>query len=158
MKLDLQSYFPGLLLWLSNKVSSSASSLYRENFQITITDWRMLSYFTIYPWSTASKAAELMGLDKAAISRSIAFLMLKGCLESRPLGLRKIEYKVTKSGVKLHNAVFKLAIAREKALLNGFSQHEQQLLISMMQRMLNNLSAVEKVGRNDGLKTRREGL
>jgi DNA-binding MarR family transcriptional regulator len=118
----------------------------------------MLSYFKIYPWSTASKAAELMGLDKAAISRSIAFLLLKGCLESRPLGLRKIEYRVTRSGVKLHNAIFKLAIAREKALLNGFSQREHQLLISMMQRMLNNLNAVEKVGRNDDLKNRREGL
>jgi DNA-binding MarR family transcriptional regulator len=147
MKLNLQSYFPGLLLWLSNKVSSSASSLYREKFKIAITDWRMLSYFMIYPWSTASKAAELMGLDKAAISRSIALLMTKGWLKSRPLGLRKIEYKVTPSGEKLHNALFKLAIAREKALLDGFSEDEQQLLISMMHRMLKNLKAVEKVGR-----------
>jgi DNA-binding MarR family transcriptional regulator len=147
MKLNLQSYFPGLLLWLSKKVSSSASSLYREKFKIAITDWRMLSYFMIYPWSTASKAAELMGLDKAAISRSIALLMTKGWLKSRPLGLRKIEYKVTPSGEKLHNALFKLAIAREKALLDGFSEDEQQLLISMMHRMLKNLKAVEKVGR-----------
>ena len=148
MKLDLQRYFPGLLLWLSNKVSSSASSLYRKKFKIAITDWRMLSYFMIYPWSTASKAAELMGLDKAAISRSIALLTTKGLLKSRPLGLRKIEYKVTPSGEKLHNALFKLAIAREKALLDGFSEDEQQLLISMMHRMLNNLKAVEKVGRD----------
>jgi DNA-binding MarR family transcriptional regulator len=62
--------------------------------------------------------------------------------------LRKIEYKVTPSGEKLHNALFKLAIAREKALLDGFSEDEQQLLISMMHRMLNNLKAVEKVGRD----------
>ena len=148
MKLDLQSYFPGLLLWLSNKVSSSASSLYREKFKIAITDWRMLPYFMIHPWSTASKAAELMGLDKAAISRSIALLMTKGLLKSRPLGLRKIEYKVTPSGEKLHNALFALAIAREKALLEGFSEDERQLLISMMHRMLNNLKSVEKVGRD----------
>ena len=148
MKLDLQSYFPGLLLWLSNKVSSSASSLYREKFQIAVIDWRMLSYFMIYPWSTASKAADLMGLDKASVSRSIGMLMTKGWLKSRPLGLRKIEYKVTPSGAKLHNAVFKLAIAREKALFKGFSEDERQLLIAMMHRMLNNLKAVEKVGRD----------
>ena len=148
MKLDLESYFPGLLLWLSNKVSSSASSLYREKFHIAVTDWRMLSYFMIYPWSTASKAAELMGLDKAAISRSVALLMTKGWLKCRPLGLRKIEYQVTPSGEKLHNALFKLAIAREKALLEGFSEDERKLLISMMHRMLNNLKTVEKVGRD----------
>jgi DNA-binding MarR family transcriptional regulator len=148
MKLDLQSYFPGLLLWLSNKVSSSASSIYREKFQIAVIDWRMLSYFMIYPWSTASKAADLMGLDKASVSRSIGLLMAKGWIKSRPLGLRKIEYKVTRSGAKLHNVVFKLAIAREKALFEGFSEDDRQLLIAMMHRMLKNLKAVEKVGRD----------
>lgn len=147
MQLDLERYLPGLLLWLSNKVSSSASSLYREKFQIAVTDWRMLSYFVIYPWSTASKAAELMGLDKAGISRSIALLTERGWLQSRPCGLRKIEYKVTPSGRKLHNTIFKVAMAREKALLAGFSEEEQSMLISMMQRMLNNLDAVERVGR-----------
>jgi DNA-binding MarR family transcriptional regulator len=147
MKLDLDNYLPGLLLWLSNKVSSSASSLYREKFQIAVTDWRLLSYFLIYPWSTASKAAELMGLDKASISRSIALLVKNGWLTNRPLGLRKIEYKVTPSGVKLHNAVFKVAMAREKALLDGFSEEEKALVISMMHRMLNNLKVLEKVGR-----------
>ncbi len=149
MKLDLNNYLPGLLLWLSNKVSSNASSLYREKFQIGVTDWRLMAYFMIYPWSTASKAAELMGLDKASISRSIALLIKNGWLTSRPLGLRKIEYKVTSSGVRLHNAVFKVAMAREKALLNGFSQEEKALLTSMMHRMLNNLKLLEKVGRED---------
>jgi DNA-binding MarR family transcriptional regulator len=89
-----------------------------------------------------------MGLDKAAISRSVALLMTKGWLKCRPLGLRKIEYQVTPSGEKLHNALFKLAIAREKALLEGFSEDERKLLISMMHRMLNNLKTVEKVGRD----------
>lgn len=147
MKLDLDQYFPGLLLWLSNKVSSSASNLYRDRFQIGVTDWRMLSYFVIYPWSTASKAAELMGLDKASISRSIAFLLQNDWLVSRPLGLRKIEYKVTSRGLKLHNAIFKVAMAREKALLDGFSNAEKELLIEMMHRMLNNLVKVEEAGR-----------
>lgn len=147
MKLDLERYLPGLLLWLSNKVSSSASNFYRERFQIGVTDWRMLSYFVLYPWSTASKAAELMGLDKASISRSIAFLMGNEWLQSRPLGLRKIEYKVTPSGTKLHNAIFKVAMAREKALLDGFSEEEKDLLIAMMHRMLKNLDKVEEVGR-----------
>ena len=73
--------------------------------------------------------------------------MKNGWLTNRPLGLRKIEYKVTPSGVKLHNAVFKVAMAREKALLDGFSEEEKALVISMMHRMLNNLKVLEKVGR-----------
>lgn len=87
MQLDLDTYVPGLLLWLSNKVASSASSLYNEKFGIGVTEWRLLSYFKIYPWSTASKACELMGLDKGAVSRSVAMLVDNGWLESRPQGL-----------------------------------------------------------------------
>ena len=56
MKLDLDRYVPGLLLWLSNKMSSSASSLYRARFDLDVADWRVLSYFEIHSWSTASSA------------------------------------------------------------------------------------------------------
>ena len=95
MQLELERYVPGLLLWLSNKVSSSASLLYNEKFGVGVTEWRVLAYFNIYPWSTASKASELMGLDKGAVSRAIATLVGNGWLDSRPQGLRKIEYQVT---------------------------------------------------------------
>lgn len=147
MQLDLDTYVPGLLLWLSNRVSSSASSLYNEKFGIGVTEWRVLSYFKIHPWSTASKACELMGLDKGAVSRSIAFMVENGWLEPRPQGLRKIEYRVTPSGNKLHNTVFRMAMAREEALLDGFSPAERDVLIAMLKRMLGNLEGVQRVGR-----------
>jgi DNA-binding MarR family transcriptional regulator len=147
MQLDLNTYVPGLLLWLSNRVSSSASSLYNEKFGIGVTEWRILSYFKIYPWTTASTACELMGLDKGAVSRSISLMVENGWLDSRPQGLRKIEYHVTPAGNKLHNAVFRLAMSREKALLDGFSASEREVLISMLKRMLGNLDGVQRVGR-----------
>ena len=40
MKLNLDRYVPGLLLWLSNKMASSASSLYRTHFDLGVADWR----------------------------------------------------------------------------------------------------------------------
>jgi DNA-binding MarR family transcriptional regulator len=151
--LDLDRYVPGLLLWLSNKVAASAASLYRSRFDIGVTDWRVLSYFEVYPWSTASKACELMGLDKAAVSRSIAFLQECGRLRSRPSGLRKIEYHTTASGRKLHDEVFRLASAREEALLTGFSLAERDKLIDMMHRLLVNLDLVNQIGRESSSKT-----
>ncbi len=147
MQLDLDRYVPGLLLWLSNKISSSASALYHERFGISVTEWRVLAYFKIYPWSTASKACELMGLDKAAVSRAIAQLVAKGVLASRPQGLRKIEYRVTTEGNQLHNAVYRFAMAREQALLQGISEAERVVLIDLLQRMLGNLGEVQQVGR-----------
>lgn len=147
MQLDLDRYVPGLLLWLSNKVSSSASALYHERFGISVTEWRVLAYFKIHPWTTASTACELMGLDKAAVSRAIAGLLERGTLESRPQGLRKIEYRVTPEGVKLHNAVYRLAMAREEALLKDIDGDERELLIGLLKRMLDNLGDVQQIGR-----------
>lgn len=149
MKLELDRYVPGLLLWLSNKISASASALYRERFDLGVTDWRVLSYFEIYEWSTASQACELMGLDKAAVSRSVATLKEGGWLKSRPDGLRKVEYATTASGKKLHDRIIKLAIAREEALLSGFSRQERETMIRGLTRMLANLKAVQKVGQGD---------
>lgn len=145
MKLDLDTYVPGLLLWLSNKMSASASQVYRERFGITVADWRLLSFFKLYPWSTAAQACELMGMDKGAASRAIGFLLQEGWIESRPRGLRQVEYRVSASGARLHDKVYELAMARQEALLGGFSAAERRQLVVMFKRMLDNLEAVRCV-------------
>ena len=149
MKLDLNKYIPGLLLWLSNKVASSAGQIYRARFGIGVTDWRVLAYFEVYPWTTAASACELMGLDKAAVSRSVAMLQESGWLRLRPSGLRKIEYSTTPAGKKFHDQVHAVAIAREQALLNGLTTEERATLVRLFHKMLSNLDAVERVGRDD---------
>ena len=135
-------------MWLSNKVSSSASALYHDKFGVGVTEWRLLAYFKIYPWSTASKACELMGLDKGAVSRSLGTLVAEGHLESRPQGMRKIEYRVTRKGLKLHDTIYRYAMAREEALLEGLSPQERQILVSLLRHMLGNLDTVQRVGRD----------
>lgn len=149
MQLDLDNYVPGLLLWLSNKIASSATQVYRSRFGIGVTDWRVLAYFEVYPWTTASGACELMGLDKAAVSRSIAFLSENKWLQSRPSGLRKIEYRTTPKGKAFHDEVLLVAEAREEALLDGMSQADRARLIRLLHHMLNNLPAVSSVGESD---------
>jgi DNA-binding MarR family transcriptional regulator len=149
MKLDLERYVPGLLLWLSNKMASSASQLYRARFDLGVTDWRVLAYFEIHEWSTATQACELMGLDKAAVSRSVSLLKEGGWLKSRPDGLRRIEYATTASGTKLHDRIIVLAAAREEALLTGFSAKEREQLVAYLQRMLANLAIVNEVGHEE---------
>ena len=149
MQLDLDNYVPGLLLWLSNKIASSATQVYRSRFGIGVTDWRVLAYFEVYPWTTASSACELMGLDKAAVSRSIAFLSESEWLRSRPSGLRKIEYRTTAKGKAFHDEVLLVAEAREEALLDGMSQADRARLIRLLHHMLKNLPAMGSVGEAD---------
>lgn len=147
VKLDLERYVPALLLRLSNMVSSSASQVYRTRFGVSVTEWRLLAYFKLNPWSTASQACAYMGLDKGAVSRSIAVLTGGGWLDARPKGLRKVEYRLNASGNKLHDEIFQLAMARERALLGGFTPAERDLLLVLMKRMLENAEGLRHLGR-----------
>lgn len=147
MKLDLDNYIPALILRLSNQVSSSASQLYRARFGISVTEWRLLAFFKINPWSTASQGCAYMGLDKGAVSRSMAILAEGGWIESRPQGLRKVEHRLTPAGNKLHNDIYRVAMARESALLKDFSDADKEMLVAMMKRMLDNLEGLRQVGR-----------
>jgi DNA-binding MarR family transcriptional regulator len=145
LKLDLDTYVPGLLLWLTNKLASSATRLYKDRFGIAIADWRVLSYLVVYPWSTAASACELMGMDKAAVSRSLYFMMSQGWLKSRPKGLRKVEYAVSRSGKQLHDRAIKLVLARQDALLTGLTSSDRKQLLLCMHTMLDNLAIVEAI-------------
>jgi DNA-binding MarR family transcriptional regulator len=149
LKLDLDTYVPGLLLWLTNKLASSATRHYKDRFGIAITDWRVLSYLEVYPWSTAASACELMGMDKAAVSRSLSFMMSQGWLKSRPKGLRKVEYAVSPSGKKLHDKAIKVVLARQDALLTGLTESDRKHLLRCLHKMLDNLAIVETIESGD---------
>ncbi|SMP78909.1 MarR family winged helix-turn-helix transcriptional regulator [Noviherbaspirillum suwonense] len=146
--LDLNRYVPALLVWVSNKLSSSASQRYRQKFDLGVTDWRVLAYIELYPWSTGSEVCQLIGLDKGAVSRSLTCLDGMGLVEARPFGLRKIQYATTEAGKAMYSTVLETALAREEALLSGFSDAERDLMIKFLHRLLSNLPAVEAVARS----------
>jgi DNA-binding MarR family transcriptional regulator len=148
--LDLNRYVPALLVWVSNKLASSASQLYRQKFGLGVTDWRVLAYLELYPWSTGSEVCQLIGLDKGAVSRSFTCLESRGLVKARPSGLRKIQYATTEAGQQMYATVLETALAREEALLTDFSAEERELLIRFLHRLLNNLPAVENAGKSPG--------
>ena len=69
--LDLDNYVPAYLTYLVGKISSSASATYRPKFGIGITDWRIMALLATEPWISAGRVCDVIGLDKAAVSRSV---------------------------------------------------------------------------------------
>src|SRR5215471_1829389 len=64
---------------ISNIISIGGSRLYRRAYNIGLTEWRLMWILAIAPQITAQRASQIMGLDKAAVSRAVA------ALESREL-------------------------------------------------------------------------
>ena len=69
--LDLDNYVPAYLTYLAGKISNSASATYRPKFGVGITDWRIMALLATEPWISAGRVCDVIGLDKAAVSRSV---------------------------------------------------------------------------------------
>jgi DNA-binding MarR family transcriptional regulator len=135
--LDLNSYVPAFLTFLANKLSSGASAVYRRRFGIGITDWRIMALLAVEPWIPAGRIGEVIGLDKAAISRSVRDMAALGLVETQVQegDQRRQFIALTPDGIAMHDAIVDIALERERLLLSEFSTEERRLLISLLARM-----------------------
>lgn len=148
-ELVLDRYVPALMLWLSNKLSSNASTLYRKKFNIGVTDWRVLAYLGVFDRGQPARICEFIGMDKAALSRSMTLLLDRTYITVSAGRGKAIELMITAKGRKLFDRIWAMARVREAVLLTGFSEDERHLLVSLLQRMLTNLPHVYKLGGAD---------
>lgn len=135
--LVLEHYIPAYFTYLAGKISSGASAIYRPKFGVGITDWRIMALLAGEPWIGASRICSSTGLDKAAVSRSVRDLAATGLIEVRPdrSDQRRQLIALTKKGIALHDRIVELAIAREEALLAGFSARERKTLLALLMRL-----------------------
>jgi DNA-binding MarR family transcriptional regulator len=132
--LDLDNYVPAYLTYLAGKISNSASATYRPKFGVGITDWRIMALLATEPWITAGRVCDVIGLDKAAVSRSVREMKKIGIVEADEDQYRQL-IALTRKGLALHDRIVKLSLAREQQLLKSFSAAERKLLINFLSRM-----------------------
>jgi DNA-binding MarR family transcriptional regulator len=135
--LNLDNYVPAYLTYLAGKISSSASATYRPKFGVGITDWRIMALLATEPWISAGRICDVIGLDKAAVSRSVHGMKSNGIVDvqrtddDQPRQL----IALTRKGLNLHDRIVKLSLARELQLLKNFSTAERKMLINFLSRM-----------------------
>ena len=145
--LDLDRYIPAYLTYLAGKISSGASAIYRPRFGVGITDWRIIALLAAEPWITAGRVCESTWLDKAAVSRSVREMEAAGIIEVRPdrSDQRRQFIALTPKGLSLHDRIVRLAVARERKLLEGFSARERQALLAFLVRLQAQVQAANSI-------------
>ena len=143
--LDLDGYLPAYLSQITNKWSRSASRLYLTDFGVGINEWRVMTLFAIEPGTTAQRACSILGIDKAAATRSVGHLESLGLVEltANPNDGRSFLIQLTQKGWRVHDAILEIALAREALLLKGLSSAERRTLISLLDRVRSNLSLLD---------------
>jgi DNA-binding MarR family transcriptional regulator len=136
--LDLRAFTPAAITLLANKISVTASATYRPRFGVGVTDWRVIAQLAAEPWIAPVRIAELTGLDKAAVSRSLCFLRKEEVVEAsgQEPPRRRSLLALTEKGLKLHDQLVEAARERELRLLAGFTEEERARLQDYVERML----------------------
>ncbi len=136
-QLDLNRYVPGLVTFLSNKLSSGASACYRKHYGIGVVEWRMLSMLAVENGISGNRICQVIGLDKGAVSRALHTLETAGYVRSEvdARDARRATVSLTAAGRELHDRVFDTAMERERRLLSDLSPQEVNTLVDLLTRL-----------------------
>lgn len=139
--LDMDSYIPGLITVLGNKLTSHTSVMYRKDFGVGAIEWRIMSLLASMSNATSADLSRISGLDKAAIARNLATLRRKALVtiaDDPQHGRRRI-VKLSTDGRALHNKIIIAARHNERKLLSCFTAAESATLTKLLQRLRGHL-------------------
>ena len=134
---------------LANKLTSGASSVYREAFGVGTIEWRVLAHVAAERWITPQRICRLGGLDKGGVSRSMKFLLDRGLIAVRGSAsdARSVEISLTAKGSAVYERIARVASERERRLLSGLSKPEVRSLIATLRQLNDRVATVNDATR-----------
>lgn len=135
-----------LLTFAANRFTRSAARLYQDRFGIGAMDWRMLVMLTRAPGCNAAHASRTIGIDKAAVSRSLARLEKAGLAEAvrNSPDERRRDWWLTAKGRALHAEMLEAALNLQRQILDGFAEDEVEQFNGYLRRALANIEALQE--------------
>lgn len=126
-----------LIVLLANKLTSGASSAYRDGFGVGTIESRILAHAAAERWITPQRICKLGGLDKGGVSRSMKFLHDRGLIAVRESATdaRSVELALTARGNAVQGRIARIARERERRLLSGLTRPQVRTLLDTLQRL-----------------------
>ena len=145
VELKLEQFLPYRLSLLSNTISAGIAATYREQYQLSVTEWRTIAILGRFPELSANQVAHKGAIDKVAVSRAVNRLLERGLLTRHidPSDRRRSVLALTRDGHELHQQIAPAAIERESRLLAGLSQEEQNEFNRLIDKLLSVLASQE---------------
>jgi DNA-binding MarR family transcriptional regulator len=131
---------------ISNVLSIGGSRFYRKHFGIGLSEWRLMWVLGIEPVMTARRASQIMGSDKAAVSRAIAGLERRGLLHAvaDPADNRQRLIRLSPAGTDLYRRMITVSRERQRRLLAPLSGEDQHNLASLLRRLHTHIARGEE--------------
>ncbi|WP_191603761.1 MarR family winged helix-turn-helix transcriptional regulator [Marinomonas algicola] len=142
---------PALVTFLANKLSSGASACYRKNFDVGVVEWRLLALLKVEQNITANRMCQVIGLDKAAVSRALKLLSERGSVSfiKDVKDGRSSLICLTEEGEILHDKILQVALKREALLTGDLEPEELDTLIRLLLKLNSKVALVNAFDPND---------
>jgi DNA-binding MarR family transcriptional regulator len=135
------THAPAYLSLISNALCWGGSRIFLREFGVGTNEWRVMSAVVSEPGSTARGICDVVGLNKAVVSRSVRLLHERGYLSiDTERGRRRVF--PTNAGERLHDHMMDIALSREDLLFTGFSAAERKQFLDFLRRLYANVPAV----------------
>jgi DNA-binding MarR family transcriptional regulator len=131
---DLLTY---RLLRLSNTLGLYSSRRYRDQYGVTLPEWRVLSIIAVQETASARDVSRALATDKAWVGLTVQKLERGGFVRriSDTEDGRRTLVSLTKQGKRVHDAIMAHAQRRQKRLLGALGGDDAQRLMASLDRL-----------------------
>lgn len=135
--LALERFLPYRLVSLSQRISNALAAIYREEFGVSVAEWRILANLAEKGELNPTEIALQTSMDKARVTRAIKDLVGKRCvLKQRDTAdQRAYRLRLSPAGVALYRKIVPLALDWEARLLGRLEAAEYRDLMRILDKL-----------------------
>jgi DNA-binding MarR family transcriptional regulator len=139
VNLDLQHHLPFQLAVLSNYVKQSTSDRLAKNHGMSGRDWRVLAIIGMHQPVTPASIAEVTGMDRVTVTRSIQQLEAKQLVSKskNQVDGRSVLVRLTKQGEAHWRPMMQAMQQQGEAYRRLLTPGEFALLLELIERLQN---------------------
>jgi DNA-binding MarR family transcriptional regulator len=125
------------LLRLSNTLALYSSRRYRQQFGVTLPEWRVMSIVASRDGTTARDISRELATDKAWVGLSVKRLARRGFLtrSADQQDTRRVLLSLTRQGKQMHDAIMSVARQRQRRLRAALPEGAADLLSASLDRL-----------------------
>lgn len=138
MSMKLEDFLPYRLAVVAEAVSRSLAAIYRQRFELTRDEWRVLAMLAGAGEMKSSELGARTTLDKMQVSRAVTRMERSGLVERETHAgdRRNLVVRLAPAGRALYRKIVPMAEARERFLLEALDPAERAAFDAALDKIL----------------------
>ena len=135
--LKLTRFLPYVINNLAERISAGLSTLYSDEYGLTIPEWRVIANLAEHNTLNARQIVQFTTLEKSTVSRAVNNLSARGLVsQQRTEGDNRVkDLALTDAGETLYRSIVPRALAWERDLLEDLNAGEYRDLLHSLYKL-----------------------